>query len=242
MKQVHKTALFLLVISLVAGCSSYKAKKQETQLQLPQLGTLVKTKGSILYETVEQIGSPDWQDLKIEVQQLPFNNESYFTYAKYMHRAGKINSIAYNDTLRFKPKYIRLQLLDKVAYTKTLNKDSNAELRNYLSLDDQHRLVTTVDIAITETDVATFLKADGVLLEKDALDNMAITIVENNTSTRYFLKDLPVFNYGLSTFCWGEDRYHNMRIQNIVSEDFKCPKGTYLNISKIKSDKSYLKF
>ncbi|WP_394973707.1 hypothetical protein [uncultured Croceitalea sp.] len=241
MKLAHN--IFLVLLSMaVLGCSSYKAKKQEAQLILPELGTLVKTKGGILYSAVEQIGTPNWKNLKVEVQQLPFNIESYVTYAKHMRRAGKINSIPYNDSLRYKPKYLRLQLLDKVNYTVILNEDKTKELRNYLSLDENHRLVTAIDVAFTEDDMQLLLNAPNVLLTKDNYNNMVIEVTNGNTKTSFPVKDLPTFNYGLSAFCWGEDRYHNRRIQNIVSEEFKCPKGSYLKASKIDTDRAYLKF
>jgi len=227
---------------LIWGCNTYKAKRQEHKLQLPQLGTVVKAKGGVFYDAAAQIGVPNWQKLKVTIQELPFNYESYTVYAKHMHRAGKINSIPYKDSLRYKPKYIRLQLQDKIGFAQLLNNDEHKTMRRYLSLDDDHRLVTTLDLALTEVEITEFQEVLAASLEKDQFENLILVLERVGATRTYLLKDLPVYNYGLSAFCWGEDQYHNMRIENLVAEDEKCPRGTYLKASKIQVDKSYLKF
>ena len=241
MKILKNIALLAILIAFV-NCSSYKAKKQEAVLDLPKLGTIVTTKGGALYDAAEEIGLPGWQNLKVEVQELPFNIDSYVTYATYMQKAGKINTIPFNDSLRYKPKYLKFKLEDKIGLTTLLNNESHSDMARYLSLDDNNRIVTSLKVAFIESDVALFLKADALQLQKDKFDNIIIALVDNGKESSYYLKDLPIFDYGLSAFCWGEDRYHNLEIKNIVSEDIKCPKSTYLKASKIKSDKSYLKF
>ncbi len=237
-----RLTLTFLTLLLLWGCSTYKAKKQEALLNLPLMGTLVKTTGDMSYNAAEQIGIPKWTSLKVEVKELPFNIESYTTYARHMLRAAKINSIPYNDSLRYKPKYIQLQLQNKIDMAHMLNNDAHGEMRNYLSLDPDHRLVTSVDIALTELEIQEFLAINGAELKKDKLNNIVLTLYMDDIERTYQLKDLPIFDYGLSAFCWGEDQYHRLRIENIVDEDLKCPKNTYLKASKIKSDKAYLKF
>lgn len=237
-----KKLLFLGAIICLCNCASYKAKKQEAQLNLPQLGSIVTTKGGLLYETAEQIGVPKWQTLKVEAQELPFNIESYTAYSSYMEKAGRINSIPFNDTLRFKPKYLRFTLQDKIGLTKLLNNEEHKKMSHYLSLEDANKMVTSLDVAATENEIQLFYNAEAVELQKDKFDNIVLVRRNGANKTTYFLKELPVFNYGLSTFCWGEDQYHNPRIENIVDEKFKCPKNTYQKASKIKRDKAYLKF
>ena len=230
------------LLLLLSGCGSYKAERQEQQLQLPQLGTVVKAKGGIWYEAAVQIGVPHWKKLKVTLQEMPFNVESYTVYAKHMYRAGKINSIPFKDSLRYKPKYIRLQLQDKIGFTQLLNNDEHAAMRRYLSLDDDHCLVTTLDLALTEVEITEFNEVLAATLEKDAFNNLILVLERVGATRTYLLKDLPIYNYGLSAFCWGEDQYHNMRIENLVDEKEKCPKGTHLKAAKIKADQSYVKF
>ncbi|GMN06263.1 hypothetical protein MTsPCn5_16520 [Croceitalea sp. MTPC5] len=241
MNPIQKLLLYVLALTIL-GCGAYKAKKQEALLNLPLMGTLVKTTGDMSYNAAEQIGIPKWTSLKVEVKELPFNIESYTTYARHMHRAAKINSIPYNDSLRYKPKYIRLQVQNKIDIAHMLNDDAHGEMRDYLSLDPDHRLVTSVDLALTELEIQEFLAINGAALKKDKLNNIVLVLYMDDVERTYQLKDLPIFDYGLSAFCWGEDQYHRLRIENIVDEDLKCPRNTYLKASKIKSDKAYLKF
>ncbi len=229
-------ALFLI------GCNAYKAQKQESLLSFPELGTLIKTKGDMWYSAAEQVGIPKWSELKVDVKQLPFNRTSYYSYAKFMEQAGKINSISYNDSLPYKPKYLRLQLLDKLGLTNLLNADSHKTLRSYISNDDGYKLVTGLNITVPETEMPSFLQAEAIQLQKDEYDNIVLVVINGELERHYFFSELHVFGYLYSNFCWGEDRYHNMIIENLISEGQKCPKGTYLKASKVNGDRSYLKF
>lgn len=230
------------ILSIVLSCSSYKAQKQEALLSFPELGTLIKTKGDMWYSAAEQIGVPNWSVLKVDVKQLPFNKTSYLSYAKYMQQAGKINSIAYTDSLPYKPKYVRVQLLDRIGLTNLLNTEANKELRSYISNDVGYKLVTGLNITIPETEMPSFLQAEAIQLQKDNYDNIVLVIINGERKKEYFFSELQVFDYQYSNFCWGEDIYHNLIIENIISQGQKCSKGTYLKVSKIDNDKSYLKF
>lgn len=236
----HRIFLWLVYMGLIS-CSSYKSQKQDTLLSFPELGTLVRTESHIWYSAAEQIGVPNWSVLKVDVKQLPFNKESYFSYAKYMQRTGKINSIPYNDSLPYKPKYLRIQVMDKLGMTNLFNSKVNDKLRSYISNDHRYKLVTGLNIAVSETDMPTFLQAEAVQLQKDVYDNIILVVINGKYKKRYFFSEFHVFDYQYVSFCWGEDRYHNAIIKNMISGGQKCPKGTYLKASKVYADKSYLK-
>lgn len=242
MMQFFVRGLLLFGVLTVWGCSSYKAQKQEALLSFPELGTVIKTKGDMWYSAAEQIGVPNWSVLKVDVKQLPFNRTSYYSYAKYMEQAGKINSIAYNDSLLYKPKYLRLQLLDRLGLTQLLNNEQHDDLRSYISNDDGYKMVTGLNITVPEVEMPGFLQAEALQLQKDAYDNIILVVINGEFEKHYFFSELHVFDYQYSNFCWGEDQYHNMIIENLISEDQKCPKGTYLKASKVNGDRSYLKF
>jgi hypothetical protein len=241
MNVTKKVFIFLFAIMLMS-CNAYKAKKQEALLTLPELGTVVKTKGGLLYSATESIGIPKWKNLKVDIQELPFNLDSYVAYSKHMQSAGKVNTIPYNDSLRFKPKYIRLQLPNKIAITTLLNNENNRAIRDYISLDKDYKLVMAIDVAFTENEIATLNNATGVHLAQDKLGNLVLELNTTNSKQAYLVKDLPSFKYTLSSFCWGEDRYHNLRVENLVAQGDGCPKNTYQKASKIKSNREYLKF
>lgn len=242
MQYIGRSISCAMAVLLLWNCSSYKAQKQEALLSFPELGTVIKTKGDLWYSAAEQVGVPDWSVLKVEAQQLPFNKVSNTEYAKTMQRAGKINSISYNDSLPYKPKYLRLQLLDKLRLTQLLNNKANNGLRSYVSKDDGYKLVTGLDVTVPETEMPTFTQAEAVQLQKDEFGNIVLVAINGEFEKQYFFSELQVFGYHYNSFCWGVDRYHNLIIENLISEGEKCPKGTYLKASKVNGDKAYLKF
>nr|WP_299067278.1 hypothetical protein [uncultured Allomuricauda sp.] len=242
MKYFSTWAFTTYGVLFLLGCSAYKAEKQESLLSFPELGTLIKTKGDMWYSAAEQIGVPNWSVLKVDVKQLPFNRTSYYSYAKFMEQAGKINSVSYNDSLPYKPKYLRLQLLDRLGLTQLLNNEQHDDLRSYIANDDGYKLVTGLNITVPEVEMPGFLQAEALQLQKDAYDNIILVVINGEFEKHYFFSELHVFDYQYSNFCWGEDQYHNMIIENLISEDQKCPKGTYLKASKVNGDRSYLKF
>jgi hypothetical protein len=95
-----------------------------------------------------------------------------------MRRASRINSIAYTDSLPYKPKYVKLTLEDKIGLTALLNDNEHKGIARYLSLDDKYRMVTSLDTALTEAEIQNFTMADGVQLQKDSFD--AIKLVLTN--------------------------------------------------------------
>ncbi|MGX1931304.1 hypothetical protein [Flagellimonas sp. 2504JD4-2] len=242
MKQIRLLDFLGFGLLFLTACSTYKAQKQEAQLNFPELGTLIKTKGDLWYSAAEQIGIPDWSELKVDVQQMPFNRQSYTDYAKHMQQAAKINTISYNDSLPYKPKYLRLQLLDQFGLAQLLNQDKHDALRSYISNDDSYKMVTGLNVTVPEIEMPGFLQAEAIQLQKDKYGNIVLFVINGERKKQYFFSELQVFGYQYAHFCWGEDQYHNMIIENLVSEGQKCPKGTYLKASKVNGDKAYLKF
>ena len=242
---MNRNSLYVLVFGfllILGSCAAYKGKKQEAQLIYPELGALAKRSRTMFYKASEQVGMPKWDQLKVTPHKLPFNNESYLTYAKAMQRAGTINTIPYNDSLKYKPKYVRLQLLDKIRMTQLLNEPENKEVMGYLEKDGEIKLVVSIDIAPVEEDIDKLMQADGLLLKPNELGREELVVVSGQEEYGYKLDEFIVFNYTLATFCWGEDRYHNVRIENIVADDQACPKGTYSKPSKVHKNSRGLKF
>jgi len=243
MKKYFHISAVLLTIALLSACGSYKSEQQATRLTFPELGSLVHTKSELWYTSSEQIGQPTWENsLTVTAQQLPFNKTTYITYANYMANAGKINGVAYVDSLPYKPKYIRLQLLDKIGATVQLNNKVNRNVREYLENDNAYKLVTRMDITAPDATMAQLLDANEILMATNTAMGKHLVLSNGNQEIKIGLSELQVFDYGFSSFCWGEDRYHRKQIEATLSENEKCPKGTFKKASKVESDRSYLKF
>jgi hypothetical protein len=158
-----------------------------------------------------------------------------------MARAGKINSIPYVDSLPYKPKYLRLQLLDKIALTGLLNSESNLGARTYLEKNEDYKMVTTLDVVTTDALMPLLLGAETVLLQQDEFKNPYLQLIGSKSEVNLTFFQVQVFNYELSGFCWGENKYYRKEIQALVDTGESCPKGTFAKASKATSDRDYLK-
>ena len=242
MKYMRFLGSALLVLMLIQSCASFKAEQQAAAISFPQLGSIIKTKGSLWYATSEQVGAPQWDTpLKVTVQQLPFNKSTYGEYAHYMRQAQKVNSIPYVDSLAYKPKYLRLQLLDQIGLSQLLNADQNDQLRSYLEADSDYKIVTGLKLTTVDALMPILKDAQMVLLEQDDLKNQQLTVISGDQERQIDMVELQVFGIDYATFCWGEDRYHNKQIKVLTSDGQGCPKGSHKKAAKATADRSYLK-
>lgn len=243
MKRVYHLFIFGVFGLLLTACGSYQSKQQAASLSVPELGGIVATKGSLWFATAEQIGAPLFEaDVPVKVVQLPFNKNSYATYSAHMLRASKINGIAYVDSLPYKPKYVRLQLHDKIGLTEILNNTANKNVRSYLENDDAYKLVTLLDITLPDALLNQLVNADKVTLSQNEKGQQALLLTKNKEEQWVAFSEIEVFDHDFSTFCWGEDKYHNKLIKTILTSGENCPKGTFKKATKVRADKSYLKF
>lgn len=242
MKNGYRIGTFLLSIIFFSACGSYKSEQQAAKLSFPELGSLVHMKGKLWNANAEQIGKPVWNTpLEITAQQLPFNKKTYTTYASYMANASRINGIPYVDTLPYKPKYIRLQLLDKIGSTAQLNNKNNTHVREYLEDDAAYKLVTRIDITLPDEMIPQLLAANAIRMVENVNNGKHLILTTAGQESKISLSEIQIFDYGFSSFCWNEDRYHRKQIEAILPENEKCPKGTFKKASKVDADKSYLK-
>jgi len=241
--QIIRLLSILLAFILMQACASYTSKQQARAINMPELGSIIQTQGSFWYATAEQVGAPHWRTpLEVQVLQLPFNKASYGTYSTYMAKASRINGIAYVDSLPYKPKYLRLQLQNKMGISVQLNEKTNANVLAYLENDTSYKLVTSLDITLPDAMLSQLLASQQVALHNDPEKGSYLLLMNGNQETELFFSEIQPFNYGYSTFCWGEDRYHNKRVENLLSGNKACPKGTHKKAAKVSSNKSYLKF
>ncbi len=235
--------LALLLILLTYSCSTYQNKQQINTISIPELGSFVKNKGQLWFSSASEIGHCQWKKpLKVKLKQLPFNKVSYHQYSKYIEKSNRINSVAYVDSLPNKPKYLHLEIADKIELTSILNDKTNDKVRDYLSKDHEYKMATGISFSVEDATMPIFMTAEHMLLQQDSAKNVSLIVVTKNERKKVNLNELEIFDFNFSSFCWGENRYHQKRIENIRSGNSKCPKGTYAKAAKIKDNSSYLKF
>jgi len=233
----------LLLFFLATACSIIKDKQQEARLNFPHLGSLVKDKKTLWHSASEQIGFPYWEEpLTVNIKEFPFNKKTYTAYATYIQQAGKINSIAYTDSLPYKPKYIQLQLRNKIGLTHLLNTPINDAVRSYLEQDPNYGMVTTLLVTVPDAQLPVLLHTEKVLLQKDHQNHTYLVLQNGTTQTKLQFSELQIFAIETTSFCWGKDRYGKLMIKTLLQTGAKCPKNTYRKITKMDTQKTYLKF
>ncbi|MEP3208643.1 MAG: hypothetical protein ABJN95_05615 [Maribacter sp.] len=241
--QIIRLLSILLAIIFVQGCATYTSEQEARAINLPELGSIIQTRGNFWYATSERVGTPEWgTPLVVDVQEVPFTKNTYGNYSAYMGKASRINGIAYVDSLPYKPKYLRLQLADKIAVVQQLNSTKNGPVRDYLATDHDYKVVTSLDITLTDALMPKFLSAAKVTLCENAQWGKHLLFIIDKKEERVPFSEIQVFDYSYASLCWGEDRYHNKRVETLLPGNNACPKGTYKKAAKVGSDKSYLKF
>ncbi len=210
-------------------------------LTIPELGDAIHTSREMLTERIQLTGTPKWPSLKVEVQRMPFNSKSYTAYAQFKRQANQINTIPFNDSLKFKPKFIRVSLADKIELTEHLNAAANTSVRDYLIADDGYKIVTQMDLALSEDKISRFMSAEAIQLVRDDYGSQKLVLINGNQKESYSFSELQVFDFDLSSICWGEDTYHNKKVKNLIKQGERCPKGTFLKPKKMEKTKPYLK-
>lgn len=224
------------------GCATYKAKQQAAAVSFPELASLVQVKDHMLYTSANPMGVPQWSSpLKVQLAQLPFNKAVYSKYASFIQQSAGINSIVYIDSLPVKPKYLKITLTDHISLTKQLNASKNDNVCSYLENNADYKLVTSLFFTVPDAQIPQLLDAEFITLEQDAYKEMKLVLHMGKQKKQMDMKSMEVFDYEYHSFCWGEDQFHNKKIQLLTQGNGKCPKGTEKKATKLKRDQSYLK-
>ncbi|WP_394748233.1 hypothetical protein [Spongiimicrobium salis] len=242
MKYLFYISFLLIIVANMQGCAPYKAKQQFAAIDLPHLGSMVQLKKNVLYTKAAQIGQVQLEHpLQVEVREMPFNKMSYKAYAYHSKQAGSTNTLAYADSIPVKPKYLRLELQDRIALTQLLNTENNIGARAYLENDPDYKIVTALSLTTSKSMEVQLLSADEVRLGQTNLGKLFLELRTANNIQEVHFQNLQVFDYEYASFCWGEDQFNQRKIKAIVNGE-GCPKGTFKKPAKMDSRKSYLKF
>ena len=236
--------LFLLCL-LCFSCKSIKVT-HETQTKTTQsieLGTIGEDKIFLLEEDYNSTAIPDLtKPIKLSLSVIEFNNMSYKAFAKTNSKKQTPLTLHYADSLTEKPKFLKLEIADRVTVLETLNSKHNKDVKNYISNKKDAHLISAVSIAFNETIMNTLLKADALFLEQTANKLFVIKAYKDNVVLDSFgFNDGVVFAYKASNFCWQEDKTQQLSVVDIVESSGKCPNNSYRNAKRAQKMIDYFK-
>ncbi len=238
---MRPTPYLMILALLITACFPTK-NMGNPQNFIPAIGTIGKEQKSLLNKNFEQIGIPNINDgIALTIREIPFTKPQFKTYVQFKTGKGEKVDFAYVDSTIPKPEYLGLEISNKINLQMQLNHSDNNEVRSYLANDEAYRIVTQISVLTSESLSLRMQKADGIFLNKDKNGLLNLEIVEGNLRTFLNWWDLEIFDYQLSGFCWGTDRYGKKIIKVIQDDGVNCPKGTEKKARKLNDIKSYSK-
>lgn len=237
---MKRTYFFILLSCIQISCSGIKSVTVK-EGYFPVLGTIGKEQGGILKTEFQSIGYPSFAiPMELSIQTIPFDKSTFKKYQNVRESSGETSSINNVDSLESIPNFIQLTISDKVGLKKALNDEINREVRNYLEMDLDSKLVSKIAIVLDEKTTNGLNSADGLFLTNGVHGSLQILAVNGDKRNYIHIPKDELFDYRLMGICWGEDIYGNPMIATF-NENGKCPAGTEKNPSKLKKEQSYLK-
>lgn len=209
---------------------------------LPTLGDIGKPSPRFSGKGTGHVGSPALSlPIALSLREVPFTKKKFREYAAIQKGKGREIGISFIDSLPVKPKYIFLEISDRIALTGELNADRNHGVREYLSRDPAHGIVTSISAVGDSRILERLIASDGIFLTKGRNGLMGLEVVKANSRESVPLAELDVFAHEMAGFCWGLDRYGVPRIEAIVPIGTACPQDTERKAYRLDRTKPYFR-
>ncbi|MFD0862239.1 hypothetical protein ACFQ1M_08455 [Sungkyunkwania multivorans] len=214
-------------------------RKSNSQLSLGMIG-LQET--NLLHSNFQTTALPELKkEIRISVKLVPFDNSSFKAYSK--NSPNNKQKVNFADSIKQKPSFVKLQLMDKVLLMDELSQLYNDEVRKYLERQKDARLVTSLSVALKSADLEAIDNAKTVFLVGLGDKRYGIKLMNGNAESALIGFDkATVFAHGLSYFCWGKGKRNQPSIFDIVKEGDHCPNNTFREATKAVDVDNFLKF
>ena len=242
MKKVNLLVLMLLLLH----CKSLSISK-ETHTKTSQsleIGAIGEDKIFLLEEDYNSTALPIYNNpIKINISVLNFNNSSYKAFSKANNSRTVPLQITFVDSLSEKPKFLKLEIADRVTVLNALKDPSNKDIKEYILNKKNAHIISAISLVLDDTKMKSTTDADTVFLEQDGEKNYIINAYKNSqlVSSIHFNEGV-VFAYQASNFCWQENSKHQLNIVDIVESTDKCPNNSYRSAKRAKKKIDYFKF
>lgn len=238
--------LTLIIFFIVVGCKSISVDN-ETQIKTSQsieLGIIGEDKQFLLEEDYNSTAIPSFDTpVKVSVNVLEFNKSSYKTFSKANKKKSLPLFVNYIDSLESKPRFLKLELADRVVILNALNSKENNGIKDYILNKKDAHIISAISIAFDEEKIKSILDAEALFLEQEPNKTFVLRAYKNNTILGSFkFNEGVVFAYQASNFCWQENNKYQLNIVDIVESTDKCPNSTYRSAKRAKKNIDYFKF
>lgn len=234
------TYVLLLLAVLLVACNPLKEFEQKTVDAL-HIGVLGKEDNNMVSRGFRQVGKPVLtRRVALSVEVSPFTKDTFKDYKANKEKNGENPQPNFVDSIKPKPKYVRLRIKDKIMLRTLLNNSDNEEVKRYLASDPECKIISGVSLYVHPMIADNLERSDDLFLYANKNGSLQIDMVKGGEKQQFSILKKEIFSYELMGFCWSEDVYGNARIETL-NEGGNCPDGTEKSARKIEDNKSYLK-
>ncbi|WP_411032226.1 hypothetical protein [Spongiimicrobium sp. 3-5] len=238
-----KPTLLVLPLAMLLLCCSPTKKITTTNTVIPDIGEIGKLDITLFHKDFLPVGKPSLiKPITLAARQIPFTKSQFKAYAQLKQGGGEEVPLQYIDSILNKPKYISLEISDRIGLQQQLNGEVNSGAREYLVQDESYGMVTKVSLRTKPSYWETILASDEVYLSQTSTGTHTLEIHQNNTIHFIPFSELEIFEYTTASFCWGLNKYGKEIIKAIPTTGEACPHNTEKKAYKLNENKSYLRF
>ncbi|PWH83985.1 hypothetical protein DIS18_05405 [Algibacter marinivivus] len=243
---MNKYIFLLLTITCLLSCKSISVHQefQETTTQNIQLGTVGEQKKFLLEQDYNHTALPKYQkQVKVQVSLVDFNTSTFKIYQKAKPFQNKTIVVNYIDSIKTKPKFLKLEIADRIAILNTLNDKDNKDIFQFLKNKTEAHIITTISVVFNQETSDVLSHGEEVFLEQIGVNNYALKIYKNKIEEKtIYFNDGVVFGYQTSNACWKQDDKYQLGIVDLVENNDQCPNNTYRSAKRAKKKINYYKF
>lgn len=236
----------IIALMLFTSCKSIYIKQEshKTTTQSVQLGTVGEQKDFVLEQDYNHTAIPKYKKaVKVQVDLIAFNKASFKAFTKAKTAQSKDIAIHYVDSLAKKPKYLKLEIADRVSILNALNSKENRDVFQFLENKKNAHVVTSVSMALNESDLVAVQNADEVFLEMQGIKSYGLRTYKNKKAQQTILFNQGViFAYQTSSCCWKQNDKYQLEIVDLAEGNDDCPNRTSRSSKRAKKEINYYKF
>lgn len=208
------------------------------------LGTIGEQKNFVLDLDYNHTALPKYlSPIKVNVSEVKFTKNTFKGYAQSKSLQVKEFALQYVDSIEAKPRFLKLEIADRVAIINSLNNKENKDVNDFLKNKDDAHIITALAVAFDKENFNRLINAEEVHLEMVGVNAYALNIYKNKRMEQIIhFKEGVVFAYKVSYFCWQENEKFQLGIADIVQGNENCPCKTYRSAKRAKKKINYFKF
>jgi len=246
--QIKATGLLICfcVSFIMIGCKTISIQnKQHFQTsQNITLGSIGIDENFILENTYSNIGLPKYfKPVKVNVIPTIFSKSTYAAYNKAKQSQNNLININYHDSLSIKPKFLSINISDRITLVSLLNHNQNRDVKDFLLNQNESQIVTSIAVVFNLENYDLLKDAEEVFIEQSGINNIAFKIYkESKLVDSINFNEGVVFSYRSASVCWKEDSKYQLEIVDLIEGDNSCPKEAYKSSKQAKKEINYYRF